>query len=75
LLLVDLDHPEADMAALFRELAQLRVRPRVAAYGPHVKEHLLTAAAEAGCDIVLSRGEFHAQFTGSLLRWLEGTRG
>ena len=33
----------------------------IVAYGPHVHDALLTAAGEAGCDRVFSRGEFNAR--------------
>jgi DNA-binding response OmpR family regulator len=35
--------------------------PQIVAFGPHVHEALLAAADAAGCDEVLSRGEFLAQ--------------
>jgi hypothetical protein len=33
----------------------------ILAYGPHVQEGLLAAAAEAGCDDVFTRGQFNAR--------------
>ena len=49
-----------------RELVpQLRPRladgGRIVAFGPHVHTATLAAAEEAGCDLVVSRGEFHAR--------------
>jgi hypothetical protein len=41
--------------------------PRVVAFGPHVHENRLAAAREAGCDVVMSRGQFFSQID-SLLR-------
>lgn len=41
-------------------------RPRVVAFGPHVQEAALKAAAERGADTVLTRG----QFLTNLERWL-----
>jgi CheY-like chemotaxis protein len=35
-------------------------RPRVIAFGPHVQSGKLEAAREAGCDQVLTRGQFDA---------------
>ena len=32
------------------------------AYGPHVDEAVLADAAEAGCDQVLTRGQFNKQY-------------
>jgi DNA-binding NarL/FixJ family response regulator len=36
-------------------------RPTIVAFGPHVHESLLAAARAAGCDQVISRGQFFAQ--------------
>lgn len=41
-------------------------RPRVVAFGPHVHDAALKAAAERGADTVLTRG----QFLTNLDRWL-----
>jgi DNA-binding response OmpR family regulator len=35
--------------------------PQVVAFGPHVHAERLAAARSAGCDAVLSRGQFFAQ--------------
>src|SRR5262245_2108530 len=35
---------------------------RIMAYGPHVDEAALADAADAGCDSVLSRGQFNKQY-------------
>jgi len=40
----------------------------VLAYGPHVQEGLLAAAAEAGCDEVFTRGQFNARMDDILAR-------
>jgi CheY-like chemotaxis protein len=55
-ILLDLETSGLDVAALLRELPR-RETVRVIAYGPHVHERRLAAAAEAGCDEVLSRGQ------------------
>ena len=34
---------------------------RVVAFGPHVHEQRLAAARDAGCDLVVSRGQFFSQ--------------
>lgn len=61
-LLVDLSLSSLDVASL---VAQLRSGDgsgtRVIAFGPHVHEQRLTAAREAGCDLVVSRGQFFSQ--------------
>lgn len=40
------------------------------AFGPHVQEERLAAARDAGCDLVLSRGQFQAQLDELLTRYL-----
>jgi hypothetical protein len=46
-------------------MQQLRQSPsreaETIAFGPHVQESLLAAARTAGCNRILSRGQFHAQ--------------
>ena len=63
LLLIDLSTPRLDMTALMRRLRSDAAGhvPRTIAFGPHVHEEALEAAAAAGCDRVLSRGAFMAQ--------------
>lgn len=36
-------------------------RPPMTAFGPHVHKERLTAAAEAGCEQVISRGQFFTE--------------
>lgn len=43
----------------FRQAANPPIK--ILAYGPHVQEGLLSAATEAGCDEVFTRGQFNAQ--------------
>jgi DNA-binding response OmpR family regulator len=43
----------------------------VIAVAPHVREDLLGAAQEAGCDDVYVRGKFHAQLDAILARYRE----
>jgi DNA-binding NarL/FixJ family response regulator len=62
LVLVDLSAPALKPRELVERLASVAtVRPRIVAFGPHVHEALLSAAREAGCDEVVSRGEFFAR--------------
>jgi CheY-like chemotaxis protein len=62
LLIIDLSTPALDVAALMQQLrATGNAVPRTVAFGPHVHEERLAAAREAGCDQVLSRGEFFAR--------------
>lgn len=59
LLLVDLATPAIDVAALVeRAKSQPHRTMTIVAYGPHVHEAVLAAAESAGCDQVMSRGQF-----------------
>ena len=61
LLLVDLSLPALDIAAIVQRTASLAdKRPKIVAFGPHVHKSRLEAARQAGCDEVLSRGQFLA---------------
>ncbi len=46
--------------------------PAIIAFGPHVHENLLAAARAAGCDDVLSRGQFFGQLDAILRKPLGG---
>jgi CheY-like chemotaxis protein len=62
LVLVDLSTPGikiGDLVATVR--AAIPPNTQIIAFGPHVHTGLLAAAREAGCDRVVSRGEFHAR--------------
>ena len=62
LVLLDLSMTGAAPAVLVPKLrASLPPLARIMAFGPHVHTGLLAAAREAGCDVVVSRGEFHAR--------------
>jgi DNA-binding response OmpR family regulator len=69
LAIIDLSAPALDVVAL---VAQANVlgddRPKIVAFGPHVHELLLAAARAAGCDEVISRGQFFSQLDAILLR-------
>ena len=61
-LLIDLALPSLDVNGLVSELKATGARsPRIIAFGPHVHEEKLAAAKRAGCDVVVSRGQFFAQ--------------
>lgn len=57
---VDLELNGLDIGNLVGALGETAQRPIVIAFGPHVQEQRLRAAAEAGCDRVLSRGQISA---------------
>lgn len=61
LVLLDLSHPGLDAGPLVTQLKGLLPEATIVAFGPHVHKELLAAAAAAGCDHVISRGQFHAQ--------------
>ncbi len=66
--ILDLECPSLELPAAVQSLQDLQPRPgRIIAFGPHVKTQLLEAARRAGCDLVLTRGQFDRQIT-NLLR-------
>ena len=70
LVILDLSTPRLDPRDLVPKLRQLAAPPRaIIAYGPHVHEAKLTTAAEAGCDAVLTRGQFNAQMSAVLQKY------
>jgi hypothetical protein len=71
LAIIDLAAAPADLAAVVAELKSRQdSRPTVVAFGPHVHEARLAAAAQAGCDEVMSRGQFFAQLDSILARFV-----
>ena len=59
---IDLSTTRGDLATLVSQLRALPEPPAaVLAFGPHVHEERLQSARDAGCDAVLSRGQFHAK--------------
>jgi DNA-binding response OmpR family regulator len=61
LVILDLTLRDLNPADLVPKLKAADPAPRVIAFGPHVHEERLQAAADAGCDAVLARGQFVAQ--------------
>jgi CheY-like chemotaxis protein len=72
LLIVDLATAEFDVKKLIEALHLNDGVPRVVAFGPHVHEEKLAAARAAGCDEVISRGQFFAQLQSILSRHVGG---
>lgn len=60
---VDLELNGLDIGEFVAALGAAETRPPVIAFGPHVQERRLRAAAEAGCDRVLSRGQISTSLT------------
>ena len=60
----------ANLSELIARTRENSPTATVIAYGPHVHEQSLQAASEAGCDVVLTRGQFHQQTDELLQRYL-----
>jgi hypothetical protein len=61
LVAIDLSTVKAELVALVVELRAASASPiAIIAYGPHVHEDRLQAARDAGCDMVMARGQFLA---------------
>ena len=61
LVILDLSAGGLEVAPILEALKGLAEPPgRIVAFGPHVHEQRLAAAREAGCDEVMSRGQFHS---------------
>ena len=59
-IVLDLSTPQLAPAQVLRALGQLEQPiPRLIAFGPHVHTARLEAARAAGCDVVITRGQFH----------------
>ncbi len=58
LLVIDLKLADIDLSGLVSDLNTAPNPIPVVACGPHVHEDRLAAAREAGCDLVVTRGQF-----------------
>lgn len=58
LLILDLSAADCDLPRIVAEIRQLPSPPAVVAYASHVLGPLLQKARQAGCDQVLTRGQF-----------------
>src|SRR5688572_10852057 len=67
LVIVELSAVSGQLPAIITATRHTAPAARLVAFGPHVDETLLRSAQEAGCDLVLSRGQFHKQYA-DLLR-------
>lgn len=59
LVIFDLNMPGLELAGLVPRLKAMQPPPTLLAFGSHVHEALLSWAAAAGCDRVVTRGQFH----------------
>jgi hypothetical protein len=74
LVLIDLAHTGTEpLEALLKELRRRDPSPHVIAYGPHVDGQVLEFARAAGCDEVLTRGQFDRQLEEIFLRYGQQT--
>jgi DNA-binding NarL/FixJ family response regulator len=62
MVLVDLALGGLELPAVIAAIRAAAPRARVIAFGAHVDEAALAAAQKAGCDHVLTRGQFHKQY-------------
>jgi CheY-like chemotaxis protein len=67
--LVDLANPGLMIADLIRQLRPEGKTPYLVAFGSHVDTATLTAARQAGCDLVLPRSKFVEELPTALPRW------
>jgi DNA-binding NarL/FixJ family response regulator len=74
LAIVDLGLAGLDVTEVVGRLKALAAPPAVVAFGPHVHLARLQAASAAGCDEVVSRGEFNASVERLLERFAPGER-
>ena len=66
--ILDLSHPGLDPGPLVERIRALAPGLPVIAFGPHVHHERLAAARQAGCEPVVSRGQFHAEMDAILKR-------
>ena len=59
LVLIDLGISHVGLADLVAQIRTEAPQAAVIAYGPHVREALLKTATDAGCDQVLTQGQFN----------------
>ncbi|HMO85589.1 MAG TPA: histidine kinase [Lacipirellulaceae bacterium] len=68
LVAVDLRTPGLDVAALVAAVRRAAPSAAILAFGPHVHEAALAAARAAGCDEVVTRGQFEQRLAAALAR-------
>jgi hypothetical protein len=71
--LLDLNSPGVNPVVVVPQLKALANPPKaIIAFGPHVHEAKLADAKAAGCDLVLTRGQFDAQMDKLIADFLSG---
>ena len=69
LVIIDLDATDLSLSTILDKLSERPTpRPTIVAYGAHVRRQRLAEAREAGCDEVLTRGQFDAEMDEILRR-------
>jgi len=66
LVIVDLAAPGLDLGAVIGAARAVGPGAEIVAFGAHVQANRLAAARQAGCDRVLTRGQFFGQIDGAL---------
>jgi DNA-binding NarL/FixJ family response regulator len=62
LAIIDLTMERLNLPAAVQAIKAGAPAAKIVAYGPHVDEAALVDATEAGCDLVLTRGQFNQQY-------------
>jgi DNA-binding NarL/FixJ family response regulator len=69
LVVVDLSEALSDLPRWVATVKELAPQASIVAFGPHVHRERLAEARDAGCDLVVSRGQFHAEMDSLLERF------
>ena len=69
LVVLDLTSPACDVAAIVPAVRGAAEGIDIVAFGPHVQTARLEAAQAAGCDAVLTRGQFDRELPALLARY------
>ncbi len=71
LVILDLSTKGWEVVATVSALKASNPSPHIVAYGPHVDSQTLANAKNAGCDEVLTKGQFDRTIAEILRKWLE----
>ncbi|MGD9721102.1 MAG: hypothetical protein AB7O59_03490 [Pirellulales bacterium] len=69
LVALDLSVGGLNVEELVTRIRALAPEATILAFGPHVQHERLETAKAAGCDMVISRGKFHAEMDALLARY------
>ncbi len=69
LVIVDLTQPGLNIVEAVSAVRTIAPAAKILAFGPHVDEELLAEASAAGCDLVLSNGQFHREQESLLMQF------